>query len=129
MRPRSTIRAAAVRGDLDRALLSSFAVAPVDHDLDRGVALEVLLEIVRQRHVAARDDEQEAVRRGRQRRGTGLTGLSCARHPGNNIAHAFPDDVLIARLPRLAGYNYRKLPGGARGPVAQVDNAQAKIVA
>jgi len=43
-------------------------MAAVDYHLDRAVTFEVLLEIVRQLLVAARDDEQEAVRREVQAR-------------------------------------------------------------
>src|SRR5262245_25590621 len=41
--------------------LTPLARAPIDHDLDGAVALEVLLEIGGQSLVVARDDEQEAI--------------------------------------------------------------------
>ena len=48
--------------------LTPLVLAAIDHYLDRAVALEVLLEIIRQSLVLARDDEEEAIRRAGQGR-------------------------------------------------------------
>jgi hypothetical protein len=48
--------------------LTSVALASIDDHPDRPVTLEVLLEIVRELFVSARDDEQEAIRCTRQNR-------------------------------------------------------------
>ena len=81
MRPRPSIGAATVRGDI-RRLLSPLPVPSIDDHLDRGVAGEVVLKVARQLRVAARDDEEEAIRRARQVRGGAPTGLFARRGIG-----------------------------------------------
>ena len=61
MRSGAAVALAPIRGDV-RRLLSPLAVPSIDDHLHRGVAGEVVLEVVRQFRVAPRDDEQEAIR-------------------------------------------------------------------
>ena len=63
------LRARIGRTRLGRAPgLTPLVLAAIDYHLDRAVTLEVLLEIIRQSLVLARDDEEEAIRRAGQGR-------------------------------------------------------------